>query len=395
MRRGHNVHSTNFKFEDNMLSKPIFSSLLGVLALCTYPSTDISAHDRTTKKDAKHSCHPTDNSSESSSSSSSSENDCLCNPSLDEQIPIFAKIVALKILNRIPLSVADFPAGGVQSLTQQQKEAFRKAESDALSCCLGPHVGWKLGLASATPTTPGLGYTAPIYGELLQNMILVGNHATIPATYALSPSIEADMLFLVGSEAINYATTPAQALACLKGVFPAIEMAAIGTSTVNEATGPLAPPVAGQLNGQGILQVTNIAGRMFLRTKNYINIHNSPRSLADWETILNGGLIANDTLVLTTGPAVIGSVPPPAVPHLTNLLNLISLLHANGHTLKAGDIVSPGTAVGLRLLSTTNPPLSYSTTYTNLDPAGDVTLGLTFNDSGSCFGTNDGKKPRQ
>lgn len=377
-----------------MLSKSILGCLLGAITVSSCTPPELYAKTTVIKKDAKHIQHHKLNSRKSSSSSDSSNDECLCHPNVDEQIPVFAKIVALKILNNIPLSVSDFPAAGVQSLTAQQKEAFRQAESDALSCCLGPHVGWKLGLAAASPSTPALGYTAPIYGELLQNMILVGNHATIPANYALTADIESDMLFLVGSEDINYATTPAEALACLKGVFPAIEMAAIGTSTVNEASGPLAAPVIGQLNGQGILQVTNIAARMFLRTQKFIKIKGSSRSLADWETILNGGLIANDTLILTSGPAITGSVPPPATPHLTNLLKLISLIKANGHTLKVGDIVSPGTAVGLRFLSTTNPPISYSTTFKNLDPAGDVTLGLTFSEYGKCFGNNDGKKPR-
>ncbi|MCE5295088.1 MAG: hypothetical protein LLF94_10825 [Chlamydiales bacterium] len=321
---------------------------------------------------------------------SSSDNDtkCHCHPSLDQQIPVFANIVALKILNNIPLSVADFPAGGVQSLTDEQKEAFRQAESDALRCCLGKHAGWKLGLASATPSTPSLGYTAPVYGELLEKMILVGNSASIPSNYGLSADIEADMLFVVGSSDINNATTPAELLLSIKGVYPAIEMAAIGTTTVNEASGPLAPPVVGQLNGQGILQVTNIAARMFLRTADCIKIHNSSRSLAEWETILNGGLSANDTLVLTTGPSITGSVPPPAVPHLTNLLNLINLLNANGHYLKKGDLVSPGTAIGLRILSTTNLPLSYSVTYNNIDPKGPVTMNLLFNENGKCYGKN-------
>lgn len=352
------------------------------MAVFAFTPSDVSAK-------RFHRAHSSSSDSSSSSSHSSSGGDCFCTPTVDEQIPAFAKIVALKILNNIPLGVSDFPAAGVQSLNAQQKEAFRQAESDALSCCLGGHVGWKLGLAAASPSTPALGYTAPIFGELLEKMILVGNQATIPANYALTADIESDMLFVVGSERINYATTPAEALACLKGVYPAIEMAAIGTSTVNEASGPLAPPVVGQLNGQGILQVTNIAARMFLRPKKYIKIHNSSRSLADWETVLNGGLVANDILTVTTGPAITGSVPPPATPHLTNLLKLINLVNANGHKLKVGDVVSPGTAVGLRFLSTTNPPLTYSTTFLNLDPAGPVTLKLTFNADGQCFGTDN------
>lgn len=311
---------------------------------------------------------------------------CVCVPTFDEQLAVYGRIIAQKILNSIPLAVSDFPPAGVQALTAVQKETLRRAETEGMKCCLGKHAGWKLGLAAATPSTPALGYTSPVFGELLQKMILKGYTATMPYNAGLTVAIECDMLFLVDSDLINTATTPADVLKYVKGVYPAVEYAVVGTSTVAEASGPAAPLVPGQLNGQGILEVTNMAGRAFLRGCNLINIQNSSRSLATWETVLNGGVVANETLNLTTGPAIVGSVPPPATPHLTNLVNLIAKVNASGNRIKKGDLVSPGTAIATRFLNIANPPTSYNCVYTNLDPAGPVQMGLTFSPNGKCFG---------
>ena len=310
---------------------------------------------------------------------------CLCVPTFDEKLVVYGRTIAQKILNSIPLSVGDFPPGGVQSLTAAQKEILRSAETEGMKCCLGCHAGWKLGLATASPSTPALGYTSPLFGELLSKMILVGEHAVIPPNAGLTMSIETDMLFRVSSELINTAVTPADVLKYVDGVYPAMEYAVVGTTTVTEASGPLAAPVPGQLNGQGILEVTNIAARLFLRSPNLIRIPGSSRSLAQWETVLNGGIIANEVLNLTTGPPIVGSVPPPTTMHLNNLLVLIAKVNASGNKIKKGDLISPGTAIATRFVSAANPPVSYVGTYSNLDPNFQVSMSADFAANGTCF----------
>ena len=359
-----------------VLGKSIFMCFLGLVFMCAALPITAAKHKEKPTCD----CKKTQN----------LDKQCVCHPDLNQQIPQLAKIVATKILNNIPLALSDFPLIGIQNLTPEQKEYFRQEETKALSCCLGSHVGWKLGLASATPQTPALGYPEPVYGELLEKMILVGNRAEIPSNYGLTCAIEPDLLFVVKSSKINKATTPQEVLRCLKGVYPAIEMAAIGTSTLTEATGPLAPTVPGQLNGQGVLEVTNIGARLWLRPKKYVKILGSCRSYEEWERVLNGELMASDELVLTTGPVVSGSAPPPAIPHLTNLLTLIRKVNENGHSIKKGDLLSAGNTIGLRVLSTANPPIFYSLSYGNLDPchSEDIEMSLTFNPEGACFGSS-------
>lgn len=296
---------------------------------------------------------------------------------IDVQIFHQGRDAGIKAINNIPLlplpfypSSEDFTVGGINSLSNEQQEIFRRGFTKGLTTVLGGHTGWKYGLTAATSTAPSLGYVNPIVGELLKKMIIVGDDVNINPNYALSTANEADLLFVVKSRLINNATTPRELLQHIEGVYPAIELPATFTPRfLPDALGPVA-------GGDGILRATNIAARLFVRSSTIIPIEGS-RSLDQWEMVLNGGLQVQDLLTRSSGN--VSGVGGP-IRHLDNFLRLITDLKSKGLKLKPGDLVSPGTAVAVRISNGTEQ--SFTVTYDNLDPNGVVVMKVNFTPDG-------------
>lgn len=290
-----------------------------------------------------------------------------------DEVKAYGKSIGTKMLLKLPLDpIADFPPAGLTSLTATEKEALRVQISKKLSKCLGEHVGWKVGVTSATPSTPALGYTQPFYGELLEDMIVVGNMVDIDPSSALLPFIETDLLFKVKSKNIMQATTPLEVLENLSGVYGAIEFASGYTGSVPNVLGPAS-------GGQGILEVLNGGANGFVRSTKLIKIPGK-RSLADWEAVLNGGLDAQDHLTRTSGNV---SSTSPGVLHLDDMLGLIQRMNTLGLEMQEGDVVSPGTAVAVNLMDGTE--VAYTATYNNLDPKDTLEMKIRFRSDGECF----------
>lgn len=315
---------------------------------------------------------------------------CSCAPSA---IEAYARVVAVKFLNLVPIHVVnDFPPGGVQSMSTAQKEMFRAAMSQELSKCLGCHVGWKWGLASATPSTPGLGYTAPQYGEILKNTIIVGEQANIPWNFALTGVFETDLLCVVDGPLINAlhaGSTPLDVANCIIGIYPAVELAAIGTALVLNPAGnaDLTQAFGPASGGQGILEVTNIAGRAWLRARKMAKVPGKYRSLADWVNVLEGGVVVTDQLVRGVNPITDLSMVPRAPKHLTALKAMVLRIKSQGHYIEDCELMSPGSAIGLRVLNSSESAAGsyYTTTHVNLNPKGPVTLTLNIDPNASCL----------
>ena len=87
---------------------------------------------------------------------------------------------------------------------------------------LGPIVGYKAAFTSA-PAQERFGLTEPLYGFLLEDMLL-DNGATLPTSFAARPLAEGDLLVRVGSADINTAQTDMEILASLDAVIPFIEL---------------------------------------------------------------------------------------------------------------------------------------------------------------------------
>lgn len=87
---------------------------------------------------------------------------------------------------------------------------------------LGPIVGYKAAFTAA-PAQQRFGLTEPLYGFLLEEMML-DSGATLPVDFAARPLAEGDLLVRVGSADINTAQTDAEILASLEAVIPFIEL---------------------------------------------------------------------------------------------------------------------------------------------------------------------------
>lgn len=92
----------------------------------------------------------------------------------------------------------------------------------ALAPALGRPVGYKAGLTN-TAVQKRYGIDRPLLGTLLEKMV-VREGAPLPTRLGVRPFLEADLIVEVGSSAIHDATTPEQALASLRAVYPFIEL---------------------------------------------------------------------------------------------------------------------------------------------------------------------------
>lgn len=92
----------------------------------------------------------------------------------------------------------------------------------ALTAHLGPVVGYKAGLTSK-PAQERFGVSEPVQGVLLRDMLLQ-NGAEVPMAWGARPVFEADLLLVVGSGAINDATTAQEAMPFISAVRPFIEL---------------------------------------------------------------------------------------------------------------------------------------------------------------------------
>ena len=183
--------------------------------------------------------------------------------------------------------------------------------------------------------TPGLGYTSPIYGEILEGMIKKGKVLSIPNSYSLTPLVETDILFVVKSEAINSleeTSTPTEVFRALKGVYAGIELAATGTATLPEAFGKAN-------GGKEILRATNAGARIYLRSRKMVRFTFDSRSESEWVQVLNGGYDQFDQLFK---PSSTQDFTSTASNQLDYLLALVLKLKSLGISLKEGDLLSGG-----------------------------------------------------
>lgn len=92
----------------------------------------------------------------------------------------------------------------------------------ALTAHLGSVVGYKAGLTSK-PAQERFGVSEPVQGVLLRDMLLQDG-AEVPMAWGARPVFEADLLLVIGSGAINDATTAQEAMPFISAVRPFIEL---------------------------------------------------------------------------------------------------------------------------------------------------------------------------
>lgn len=115
------------------------------------------------------------------------------------------------------------PAGAIDStLSLAQAYQIQERFVQEIGKSLGPVAGYKAGFTSAA-LQERFKIDQPVRGTLLQKMLLEDG-TVLTANFGIRSMIEADLLVRVGSEAINQAETPAEALAGLDAVIPFIEL---------------------------------------------------------------------------------------------------------------------------------------------------------------------------
>lgn len=211
------------------------------------------------------------------------------------------------------------------NLTLEEAREIQQQFLGEISQELGPVVGYKAGLTSEAAQKQ-FNVSQPLLGTLFQEMLLP-NGQIISPQFGSRPMSEGDLMVRVGSEEINNANTPQEALASLDAVIPFIELPDL---------------VYGgdvKLNAQAILAI-NVGARY--------GVMGEAIPLAateEWEGRLKNmtlEIVDGDGKVLATGR---GSNL------LGNPLNVVlwikdSLL-AEGKRLKKGDLLSLGTITPL------------------------------------------------
>lgn len=239
------------------------------------------------------------------------------------------------------------------NLTLEEAKEIQQQFLGEISEELGPVVGYKAGLTSENAQKQ-FKVSQPLLGTLFQQMLLP-NGQRISPNFGSRPMSEGDLIVRVGSEDINNAKTPQEALASLDAVIPFIELPDLVYSQDVKLDAP------------AILAI-NVGARY--------GIVGEPiflDSAAEWESRLNNltlEILDADGKVLATGK---GSNL------LGNPLNVVlwirDSLRAEGKQLKKGDLLSLGT---ITQLMPVKPNTSIRARYTGLKSDETVEIFVVF-----------------
>ncbi|MGP6086853.1 2-keto-4-pentenoate hydratase [Antarctobacter jejuensis] len=213
-------------------------------------------------------------------------------------------------LAKVP-TVALVPGG-----TMEDARCTQDMLVEALSAHLGPLVGYKAGLTSK-PAQERFGVTEPVGGVLYRDMLLEDG-AEVPAQFGAIPLFEADLILVVGDDAINGATTAEEAIGFISGVRPFIELP--------DLTFKKGEPINGVT-----LTAIGVAPRL--------GVLGAEIPVDDPATML-AALAAMQVTVRAADGTVLAEAPGAAV--LGNPVNSVLWLMSAGYLLKAGDLISVG-----------------------------------------------------
>jgi 2-oxo-hept-3-ene-1,7-dioate hydratase len=213
--------------------------------------------------------------------------------------------------------LAKVPAAAlVPDGTMEDARCTQEKLIEALVPHLGPVVGYKAGLTSG-PAQERFGVTEPVGGVLYRDM-LVADGAEVPLAFGAVPLFEADLILVVGDDAINGATTAAEVMAHVSAVHPFIEL-----------------PDLIFRQGEPINGVTLTANGVAPR----MGVVGAAIPVGDPDEMLTA-LGAMQVTVRDANGAVMAEAPGAAV--LGNPANAVLWLMSAGYLLKAGDLISVG-----------------------------------------------------
>lgn len=192
----------------------------------------------------------------------------------------------------------------------------------ALAASHGPVVGYKAGLTNPV-VQKRFNIDSPVLGTLTSKMMLKDG-AEVPVSFGARPLMEADLVVEVGSASINQATTPAQAMAGIRAIYPFIELPDLMVADPSKITAPA-------------LVFNNVGARLgVLGTPVAVTERNAAalaNALPYMTVVTQDG--SGKTLASGPGSAILGH-PMNAV------LWLAKALRAQGMSLKPGDLLSLG-----------------------------------------------------
>ena len=220
-----------------------------------------------------------------------------------------------------------------------------------LSSDLGNPVGYKAGLTN-TPLQERFGASEPLGGLMFASMLLPSG-TSLDAQYGVRPVYEADLIVTVKDERINEARTPEEALRSLGEVVPFIELLDLQAeaTSLNLAT----------ITAYNIVSRHGVTGKGIPveATAGFIE------ALANMQSITTDD--TGRVIQIARGSDILGN-PLNVVLWLTRHVN------AQGHRLRAGDVLSLG-AMGK--FHPTEAGRTITVRYTGL-PGGDSEAVVTF-----------------
>jgi 2-keto-4-pentenoate hydratase len=223
----------------------------------------------------------------------------------------------------------------------------------AIMPAFGKIVGYKAGLTNPS-VQKVFGVNAPVRGTLLEKMILRSGTA-FEANFGARPLYEGDLILRVGSEAVNAARTPMEALAGIDAAIPFIELPDLVYAKDVKINGAL-------------LAAVNVAARYGI-VGEPIPVQATP----EWmERLKNFKCQIYDE----KGAMLIEAPGSSLLDHPINVVLWIrDSLKADGIALQKGDLLSLGT---ITKLTPTAPNTIVKARYVGLDPKGPVEISVIF-----------------
>jgi 2-keto-4-pentenoate hydratase len=239
------------------------------------------------------------------------------------------------------------------SPTLDQAMKIQAEFNKAIMPVFGKVVGYKAGLTNSN-VQKVFGVTAPLRGTLMEKMILKSG-TTIEANFGARPLYEGDLILRVGSDAINSAKTPMEALGGIDAAIPFIELPDL----------VYAKDV--KING-AMLAAVNVAARYGI-VGEPIPVQATPEWMERLKTFRCQIYDKKGTLLIEAPGSSLLDHP------INVVLWIRDSLKADGIALKKGDLLSLGT---ITRLTPTAPNTAVRARYVGLDPKGPAEISVIF-----------------
>lgn len=185
-----------------------------------------------------------------------------------------------------------------------------------LSQTMGPVIGYKAGLTSVA-AQERFGASEPVQGVLYRDMMLEDG-AEVTEMFGARPVFEADLILVVGSDAINSATTAEEAIAHISAIRPFIELPDVSYAQGEPITGVT-------LTANGVAAKMGVLGAAIPVTD---------------EAAMLSALASMLVTVTASDGEVLSEAPGSAV--LGNPVNAALWLMSKGVVFREGDLISVG-----------------------------------------------------